>query len=144
MNDKGYPIPEVQFNRVCPPSVEASELTHRRAVIGSFHGIPTPMGGVARGEIGMTHVHDTDVVRRLKSIEGHVRGVQRMVDDGAYCIDVVNQIVAIQRALKKVSGIMLDGHLHSCVTNAVRGPDVEAREQVLGELMQVFEASGKV
>ena len=92
----------------------------------------------------MAHAHDEDVLRRLKSIEGHVRGVQRMVGEGAYCIDVVNQITAIQRALKKVSGIMLDGHLHSCVTDAVRGPDAEAREQVLGELMQVFEASGKV
>ncbi|MDG2281771.1 MAG: metal-sensing transcriptional repressor, partial [Longimicrobiales bacterium] len=61
-----------------------------------------------------------------------------------YCIDVVNQIVAIQRALKKVSGILLDGHLHSCVTDALRGPDTAAREQVLGELIEVFEASGKV
>ena len=85
-----------------------------------------------------------DVVRRLKSVEGHVRGVQRMVDEGAYCIDVVNQIVAIQRALKKVSGLVLDDHLHSCVTDAMRGPDETARERVLGELIEVFEASGKV
>ncbi len=85
----------------------------------------------------------TDIVRRLKSVEGHVRGVQRMVDEGAYCIDVVNQIVAIQRALKKVSGLVLDEHLHSCVTDAMRGPDVDAREQVLGELLEVFEATGK-
>ena len=64
------------------------------------------------------------MVRRLKSVEGHVRGVQKMVDEGAYCIDVVNQIVAIQRALKKVSGLVLDQHLHSCVTGAMRGTDV--------------------
>lgn len=86
----------------------------------------------------------TDIMRRLKSVEGHVRGVQRMVDEGAYCIDVVNQIVAIQRALKKVSGLVLDDHLHSCVTDAMRGPDAAARERVLGELIEVFEASGKV
>lgn len=67
-----------------------------------------------------------------------------MVEDDSYCIDVVNQIVAIQRALKKVSGILLDGHLHSCVTDALRGPDDAAREQVLDELIEVFEASGKV
>lgn len=85
-----------------------------------------------------------DVVRRLKSVEGHVRGVQRMVDEGAYCIDVVHQIVAIQRALKKVSGLVLDKHLHSCVTTAVQGRDAAARERVLGELMDVFEASGKL
>jgi CsoR family transcriptional regulator, copper-sensing transcriptional repressor len=84
-----------------------------------------------------------DVVRRLKSVEGHVRGVQRMVEDGAYCIDVVNQIVAIQRALKKVSSKVLDGHLHSCVTSAIQGDDVGERERVLTELMEVFEASGR-
>lgn len=84
-----------------------------------------------------------DVLKRLKSVEGHVRGVQRMVEEGAYCIDVVNQVVAIQRALKKVSGLVLDQHLHSCVTDAMRGPDASARERVLGELLEVFEATGK-
>lgn len=92
----------------------------------------------------MNHESTTDIMRRLKSVEGHVRGVQRMVDEEAYCIDVVNQIVAIQRALKKVSGLVLDDHLHSCVTDAMRGPDAAARERVLGELIEVFEASGKV
>ena len=90
------------------------------------------------------HTHASDVLRRLKSVEGHVRGVQRMVDEGAYCIDVVNQIVAIQRALKRVSGLVLDDHLHSCVTDAMRDPDDATRERVLGELMQVFEATGKI
>lgn len=92
----------------------------------------------------MTHESTADVIQRLKSVEGHVRGVQRMVDEGTYCIDVVNQIVAIQRALKKVSGLVLDDHLHSCVTDAMRGTDATARERVLGELIEVFEASGKV
>lgn len=92
----------------------------------------------------MAHAGKSDVIRRLKSIEGHVRGVQRMVEDDTYCIDVVNQIVAIQRALKKVSGLVLDDHLHSCVTDAMRGPDANARERVLTELMQVYQASAKV
>lgn len=83
------------------------------------------------------------IVRRLKSVEGHVRGVERMVTDGAYCIDVVNQILAIQRALKKVSALVLDQHLHHCVTGAIQGEDATEREQVLSELLQVFEASGK-
>lgn len=99
---------------------------------------------ISQDEYLVAHEHGDDLLRRLKSIEGHVRGVQRMVQDDSYCIDVVNQIVAIQRALKKVNGILLDGHLHSCVTDALRGPDAAAREQVLGELIEVFEASGKV
>ena len=91
----------------------------------------------------MAHERNDVVLRRLKSIEAHVRGVQRMVEDGTYCIDVVNQIVAIQRALKKVSGLVLDDHLHSCVTDAMRGPDEGTRERVLGELIDVFQASGR-
>jgi len=66
-----------------------------------------------------------------------------MVEEGSYCIDVVNQILAIQRALKKVSGLLLDHHLHACVTDAMRGTDAGARERVLDELLDVFEASGK-
>ncbi len=85
----------------------------------------------------------SDIVRRLRSVEGHVRGVERMVEDDAYCIDVVNQILAIQRALKKVSSLMLDQHLHHCVTSALQGTDDSEKEQVLGELLQVFEATGK-
>ncbi len=92
---------------------------------------------------GVADERTKEIVRRLKSVEGHVRGVERMVDEGVYCIDIVNQIVAIQRALKKVSGLLLDHHLHSCVTDAMRSTDADARERVLGELLDVFEVSGK-
>ena len=84
-----------------------------------------------------------DILRRLKSVEGHVRGIGRMVEEEAYCIDVVNQILAIQRALKKVSSRMLDQHLQNCVTNAMQGTDNSQKEQILEELIQVFEASNK-
>ena len=88
--------------------------------------------------------NNTEAVgRRLKSIEGHVRGVRRMVDEGAYCIDVVNQIVAIERALKKVSALVLDDHLHSCVANAMQSRDPAERERVVEELMQVYQAAGR-
>jgi DNA-binding FrmR family transcriptional regulator len=83
------------------------------------------------------------IVNRLKSIEGHVRGVEKMVEDGAYCIDIVNQISAIQAALQKVSHQVLDRHLHTCVTTAIRGDDAGERERVLSEIMQVFEKKGK-
>lgn len=91
----------------------------------------------------MDEARTEDILRRLRSVEGHVRGVQRMVGEGAYCMDVVNQVLAVQRALKKVSGLVLDQHLRSCVTTAMRGSDSAAREQVLAELIDVFEATGK-
>jgi DNA-binding FrmR family transcriptional regulator len=79
-----------------------------------------------------------DAVKRLKNIEGHVRGIEQMVENGVYCIDVLRQIHAVQAALDKVSGIILDGHLHSCLITAVRGEDVDERERVLSEIADVF------
>lgn len=86
----------------------------------------------------------TDILNRLKSIQGHVRGVERMVEEGAYCIDIVNQILAVQRALQKVNGLVLNRHLHTCVTTAIRGEDADERERVISEIMGVFEATGKL
>lgn len=83
------------------------------------------------------------IVNRLKSIEGHVRGVEKMVEEGAYCIDIVKQIEAVQAALQKVSALVLDRHLHTCVTTAIRGDDPAERERVIGEIMEVFNAKGK-
>jgi DNA-binding FrmR family transcriptional regulator len=80
------------------------------------------------------------IINRLKSIEGHVRGIEKMVEEGAYCIDIVNQINAIQAALQKVSTVVLDRHLHTCVTTAIRGDDPDERERVIDEIMGVFNA----
>ncbi len=83
------------------------------------------------------------VINRLKSIEGHVRGVEKMVEEGAYCMDIVTQINAIQAALQKVSATVLDRHLHTCVITAIRGDDPNERERVIGEIMDVFNAKNK-
>jgi len=82
----------------------------------------------------------TDVLGRLRSAAGHLNGVARMVEDDAYCIDVIQQVRAVQAALDKVTGIVLDDHLHHCVTEAIRGEDADARERVLKEIGDVFRA----
>jgi DNA-binding FrmR family transcriptional regulator len=79
------------------------------------------------------------VINRLRSVEGHVRGIERMVEEDAYCIDVIKQGIAVQRALERVNGIMLESHLQSCVTTAIRGEEPEERERVIGELLGLFE-----
>ena len=86
----------------------------------------------------------TDIINRLKSIEGHVRGIERMVEDGEYCVDIVNQVLAVQRALQKVNGLVLNRHLHTCATTAIRGDDPEDRQRVIDEIMGVFDATGKL
>jgi len=83
------------------------------------------------------------VVRRLQSVEGHVRGIQRMVEEDKYCIDVIKQISAVQAALSKTQEIILDQHLHSCVTTAIRGDDPERREAVIDEILGVFSITNK-
>jgi len=85
-----------------------------------------------------------EIVNRLKSVDGHVRGVMRMVDEGAYCIDVMNQNLAIQRALEKVNRLILEHHLQTCVTTAIRGDDPVDRERVIREILGLFEAAGRL
>ena len=85
-----------------------------------------------------------EALKRMKSILGHVKGIERMLEEDAYCIEVIKQIQAVQAALNKVSTLVLDGHLHSCLTTAVRGEDPSERERVLGEIADVFEMATKV
>ena len=80
------------------------------------------------------------ILKRLKSIEGHVRGVQKMVEEDQYCIDVLAQTFAIQRALDAVNALILERHLQTCVTTAIRGEDPRERERVIRELLEVFHA----
>ncbi|MBA3532530.1 MAG: metal-sensitive transcriptional regulator [Ardenticatenales bacterium] len=84
------------------------------------------------------------LIRRLRSIEGHVRGVERMVEEGQYCIDIIHQTQAIKRALDKLEHELLSNHLASCVTTAMRSEDVNERERVIGELLEVFDAKNKI
>ncbi len=84
------------------------------------------------------------VLRRLKTIEGHLKGVVRMVEEDAYCIDVIRQIQAVEAALNKVSAQILDEHLNSCVITAIRGDSERERERVLKEISEVFEMANKV
>ena len=64
-------------------------------------------------------MHKDDYRRRLRRIEGQVRGLQRMIDDDAYCIDVLTQIASVSKALQGVGLGLLDEHLRHCVVHAV-------------------------
>jgi DNA-binding FrmR family transcriptional regulator len=82
-------------------------------------------------------------LKRLKNIEGHIRGIERMVEEDVYCIDIIRQIQAVQAALNKVNTIILDNHLNSCLISAVRGDNADERERVLREITDVFEMANK-
>ncbi|HWL45262.1 MAG TPA: metal-sensitive transcriptional regulator [Ilumatobacter sp.] len=71
-----------------------------------------------------------DLSKRLRRIEGQVRGVHKMVDDDRYCIDILTQISAITKALQSVSLALLDDHLGHCVVQAVAAGGPEADEKL--------------
>jgi DNA-binding FrmR family transcriptional regulator len=79
-----------------------------------------------------------DALKRLAYIEGHLKGIRKMVEDDQYCVDILKQTYAVQRAIDKFESVMLSGHLSSCVPAGIReGRD----EEVLKELGELFELS---
>lgn len=83
------------------------------------------------------------VHNRLRRIEGQVRGLQRMVDEDAYCVDVLTQVAAVQTALEQVAVSVLDGHVRHCVADAVQDGGTAA-DQRLDELMAAVRRFAKV
>ena len=105
-----------------------------------------PPGGGGKYRHTSTTMNDharQDATQRLASAAGHIRGIERMVNDDAYCIDVIKQIQAVQAALNKVSTLLLDNHLRTCVTTAIQGDDADERERMLQEITSVFTVTGK-
>ena len=77
------------------------------------------------------YTEDKDAyLKRLRRIEGQVRGLQRMVEEDVYCIDVLTQVSAVTRALQAVALGLLEDHLGHCVTQAVEQGGPEAQEKV--------------
>lgn len=77
-----------------------------------------------------------DVLKRLKRIEGQVKGVQRMIEDDKYCADILTQIAAIRAAINRVGGIILEGHSRRCMEKAVTA---EERERVMKDLIDTVQ-----
>ena len=81
--------------------------------------------------------HNNNLVA-LRRIEGQVRGVQGMIEDGKYCIDILNQIYAVKGALAKVEERILKQHFQHCVTEAVQGTSEKEKQQKLDELLKLI------
>jgi len=81
---------------------------------------------------------NADALRRLKNIEGQVRGLQKMVEEEKYCVDILTQISAARAALNQVGMIVLRRHVEHCVVDAVKNPDGAAGPRIIDELMSVI------
>ena len=90
----------------------------------------------------MTHgyVQDKDaLVKRLHRIEGQVRGIERMIEDERYCIDVLTQIGAVTTALESVAFEILDDHVGHCVSGALSAGDAAVAEEKSRELLEAVQ-----
>lgn len=86
----------------------------------------------------------TILLSRLRTIEGHVRGIIRMVEADAFCPEVLAQAVAVQRAIDRFSLELLEHHLETCFVTAVRGESQQDRKRALRELLDIFQTSAKL
>lgn len=110
---------------------------------GNTAAVPLVEQGSACHTPGHQHgyIQDKKQYRtRLSRIEGQVRGIERMVDEEQYCIDILTQVSAIQSALRNVARGLLDDHLRSCVVDAAKDGGVEAD----AKLEEVSEAIGRL
>jgi DNA-binding FrmR family transcriptional regulator len=86
----------------------------------------------------------TDLCSRLRTIEGHVRGILRMVEADAYCPEVLTQASAVEKAIDRFVFELLEHHLETCFVSAVRGDNQQDRERALRELLNIFQSSSKL
>ena len=78
-----------------------------------------------------------DALTRLRKIEGQIRGVQKMIEEGKYCIDIISQIIAAERALDGVAKIVMKRHVESCVTDAiVRGEGQDKIDELINTVFK--------
>lgn len=81
-----------------------------------------------------------DVIARLRSVAGHLKAVERMVEEDKYCVDVLEQTMAIEKALERVDAIVLQQHLETCVADGFR----QGRsEKTVKELAEIFSTARK-
>lgn len=78
-----------------------------------------------------------EALNRIKTAQGHLEKVRKMLEDDEYCPDVIHQSRAVQAALKKFDEVVLHGHLHSCVMKDIHGTKSE-KEKVVAEIVEIF------
>ena len=99
-----------------------------------------------RGSTGyaepMEHHDKPALTKRLNRIEGQVRGVSRMVDEGRYCIDILTQVRAVKAALNRFEAEMLKEHLNHCIEDAIVAGDPDEQRRKVAEIIALMDRTG--
>ena len=86
----------------------------------------------------MNEQHREKSLSRLRRIEGQVRGIQKMVEDDRYCVDILTQTSAVIAALHGVEDLVMENHLNTCVADAMRSDDPSQKAEKIDEMMTVI------
>jgi len=86
----------------------------------------------------MSPEQKSKAVTRLKRIEGQIRGIQKMIEEDRYCIDVLTQTASVVSALKGVEDLVMEQHLQTCVADAMRSEDHGKKQEKIDEVMTVL------
>ena len=79
------------------------------------------------------------LLNRLATIEGHIKGIRKMVEDDQYCVDILRQTYAVRKAIEKLEALILENHLHGCVPEGIKSGREDA---VIEELVQLYNLAG--
>lgn len=82
------------------------------------------------------NTHKKNILHRIKIIAGHVASIQQMIEDDVYCVDIIHQSIAVQKALKKLDMVIMDDHLRTCVIDQIRGGE---ETKTISELLRLYE-----
>ena len=86
------------------------------------------------------YAHDKEaLVTRLHRIEGQVRGIERMIDEDRYCIDILTQLAAVRTALEQIGAKLLEGHVNHCIADAISGGDPDLATARTGEMLEAVQ-----
>lgn len=86
------------------------------------------------------HKNNHKLIRRLKIVEGQIRGLQEMIAKDAYCIDVITQTSAVKQALSTIEDVLLENHLSHCALNQIKSGN---EKKAIGEIIKVYQLKRK-
>jgi CsoR family transcriptional regulator, copper-sensing transcriptional repressor len=125
----------------CMTAIDANIMNDRSGFaddeVGDGHSLPV-------SRTSTSYAHDkAKIMARLRRMEGQVRGVQRMVEEDQYCLDVLTQLSAIIAAARQTGLLVLEDHVRGCVLGSERAQDEADREELLTELMGAIDRFGR-
>src|SRR2546422_7698798 len=100
----------------------------------------THKGGAGKKAVGVDPEIKEANQKRLRRIEGQVRGLQKMVEEDRYCADIITQVASVQEALRGVARNLMKNHLHHCAAKALRSGKKEETEAIYDELLELIYA----